>query len=259
MNPPSSAAPREYPTTGEFIMRLVDPNALLPYKTPRAWRFQVAAAMARHVEQERPGEMGALEQYMCYWVGLQNICVTIANEEACRPAFLTSEGQLELEQVGGFSMPKVRMPEEREELDAAYKAFPPQLKEKLILHRCTRFFVNRLPRFHGDELTVDARGQELNGVMDIGRTVEATNPVWCPIDQALYYSYLGGERTSEGTDKLGKEILTLLYTIGKNRLHGEKRADDASTRDVVEHGLPLLKEVVNWFVNPSEPGVSSAS
>jgi hypothetical protein len=74
----------------------------------------------------------------------------------------------------------------------------------------------------------------------------------------MYYAYLGGERTSEGTDKLGKEILTLLYTIGKNRLHGEKRADDASTRDVVEDGLPLLKEVVNSFVSPPERGVSAA-
>jgi len=240
-------------------MRLVDPNTVLQYRTPRAWLFQVASAMARHVEQERPGAMGAVEQYMCYWVGLQNICVTIANEQACRPELLTSEGQLELEQVDGFSMPKVRMPEEREQLDAAYKVFSPQLKEKLILHRCTRFFVNRLPRFHGDELTVDSRGQGLNGVLDIGRTVDATNPVWCPIDQALYYAYLGGERTSEGAEKLGKEILNVLFTIGRNRLHGEKRADDASTLDVVEHGLPLLKEVVNAFISPPVRGVSTAA
>jgi hypothetical protein len=202
--------------------------------------------------------MGALEQYICYWVGLQNICVTIANEQGFRPELLTSDGQLQLEQVGGFRMPRVRMPREREQLEALYTALSPQLKEKLILHRSTRFFVNRLPRFHGDELTVDARSQGLNGVLDIGRTVEAANPVWCPIDQALYYAYLGGERTTEGTEKLAKEILSLLHTIGKNRLHGEKRADDASTLDVVEHGLPLLKEVVNAFVSPPERAVSTA-
>ena len=231
---------------------------VVPYRTPRAWQFQVASAMVRLVEHYRPGEMEPLEQYMCYWVGLKNICVTIANEQGCRAALQTSDGELQLEQVGGFSMPKVRMPKEREQLEAVYKAFSPQLTEELIIHRCTRFFVNRLPRFQGNELTVDARGQGLNGVMNIGRTVEATNPVWCPIDQALYYAYLNGDRTLGGADKLGKEILTLLYTIGTNRFHGGNRADDASITHVVEYGLPLLKEVVSWFVNQPERGAFAA-
>jgi hypothetical protein len=214
--------------------------------------------MARLVEQYRPNEMEPLEQYMCYWVGLKNIAVTIANEQGCRSELLTSDGQLQLKQVGGFRMARVRMPREREQLEALSKALSPQLTDKLILHRCTRFIVNRLPRFHVEELTVDARSQGLNGVMDIGRTIDATNPVWCPIDQALYYAYLGGERTSEGTDKLGKEILTMLYTIGTNRFHGGNRADDAPIAHVVEHGLPLLKEVVNWFANSPERGPSAA-
>jgi len=227
------------------------------HRTPGAWKFQVAYAMVRLVEQDRHSEMEPLQQYMCYWVGLKNIAVTIANKQGCRAELLTSDGQLQLEQFGGFRMPRVRMPRERERLEALSKALSPQLTEKLILHRCTRFFVNRLPRFHGEELTVDARGQGLNGVMDIGRTVDAANPVWCPIDQALYYAYLGGERTSEGTDKLGKEILTMLYTIGTNRFHGGNRADDAPIAHVVEHGLPLLKEVVNSFISPPERGVSA--
>jgi hypothetical protein len=200
--------------------------------------------------------MEPLEQYMCYWVAFGNICVTIANEQGYGPAHLTSGGRLQLEQVGELSMPRVRLPEEREQLEAVYKMLSPQLKERLILHRCTRFFVNRLPRFEGDELTVDSSGQRLNGVLDIGRTVDVTNPVWCPVDQALYYAYLNGDRTDGRRDKLGKEILTLLFTIGKNRFHGGKRTDDASTRDVVEHALPLLKDVVNSFVSAPERGVS---
>jgi hypothetical protein len=151
-------------------------------------------------------------------------------------------------------MPKVRLPDEREQLDAVYKALSPQLTEKLILHRSTRFFVNRLPRFEGEELTVDARGQSLNGVLNIGRTVDAANPVWCPIDQGSYYAYLNGERTGERIDKLGKEILAVLFTIGKNRFHGVKRTDHASARNVVQHALPLLKEVVNSFVSAPERG-----
>jgi len=233
-------------------MLRVDQNTTPPFWTSRVWQFQLAIAMVRLVGQRHSGEIEPLEQYMCYWLGFNNICVTIANEQGCRPALLTSGRRPQLEQIGEFSMPKVRMPDEGEQLEVVNRVLSPQLKEKLILHRSTRFFVNRLPRFEGEELTVDARGQRLNGVLNIGRTVDAANPVWCPIDQASYYAYLGGERTSERRDKLGKEILAVLWTVGKNRFHGGKRTDDASIRNVVEHALPLLKEVVNSFV--SAPG-----
>lgn len=198
-------------------------------------------------------------QYLCYWVSFNNIFITIANEQGYRPKLLTSDGQPQMEQVGAFRMPRVRTPNARERLEAAHLVFSPQLKERLILHRCTRFFVDRLPRFQGYELTVDCRGQRLNGVLSIGRTVEATNPVWSPIDHALYYTYLKGERTSEGTDKLGKEILSLLYTIGDNVFHWGTHADDASDINVVEHALPLLKEIVNSFVSPPERRLSNPS
>lgn len=221
----------------------------------------MASAMVRLVEQGRRSEMEPLEQYMCYWVGLKNIYVTIANEQGSRPNLRISDAQLQLAQVGGFSMPNVHTPNEREQLEAAYKVFSPQLKERLILHRCTRFFVDRLPRFHGHEFAVDRRGQRLNGVLNIGRTVEATYPVCSPIDHALYYAYLKGNRTSGGTDKLGKEILSLINAIGNNLFHGGKRVDEVSDTIVVEHALPLLKEVVNSFVSPpdrrSRPGIFS--
>lgn len=230
----------------------MEPSAVLPSRMFRAWQFPLAASMVRLVEQARRGDMEPLEQYVCYWVGFNNICVTIANEQGHRPELLASDGQLQLEQVGAFRMPTVRTPNPRDRLEAAYKVFPPQLKERLILHRGTRFFVNRLPRFQGHELTVDARGQRLNGVLSIDRTVEADNPVWCPIDHALYHAYLKGERTSESVDRLGKEIVCLLDTIGNNLFHGGKRSDDASDINVVEHALPLLKEIVNSFVSPPE-------
>lgn len=223
-----------------------------PSRTFRAWQFQLAFSMVRLVEQGWRSEMEPTEQYMCYWVSFNNICVTIAHEQGYGPELLKSNGKLQLEQVGGFAMPRVRKPKEHHQLDAVSKVLSPQVKESLVLHKCTRFFVNRLPRFEGQELTVDSRGQRLNGVLSIGRTVEAANPVWSPIDHVLYYAYLNGERTSESADILGKEILTLLHTIGNNLFHGGKRVDDASDINVVEQALPLLKEVVNSFV--SSPG-----
>ncbi|MGP1677155.1 MAG: hypothetical protein ACTS6J_08360 [Burkholderiales bacterium] len=221
-------------------------------RTFRAREFQLASAMVRLVEQSRRIEMEPLEQYVCYWVSFKNIYVTIANEQGYGPNLLTSDGRAQLVQVGGLSMPKVRTPKEREQLRVAYAVFSPQLKERLILHRCTRFFVNRLPRFQGQELTIDFRRRRLNGVLSVGQTVDAANPVWSPIDQALYYAYLKGDRTGAGTDKLGREILSLLYTVANNLFHGGKRADDASDTNVVEHALPLLKEIVHSFVSAPE-------
>lgn len=224
------------------------PEMKQPLQTYKAWRFPVASAMVKLVEESRCSEIGLLEQYMCYWVAFGNICVTIADDQGCRAALLTSDEQLQLEQVGGLSMPRVRMPTEREWQEVVYKVFSPQLTESLILHRYTRFFVNRLPWFQGEELMLDARGQQLNGVLDVGRTVDAKNPVWCPIDQALYYAYVHGERTSAAAETLGKAILSLLYTIGKNRFHSSNRTHDMAIAYVVERGLPLLKEVVKAFV-----------
>ena len=149
-------------------------------------------------------------------------------------------------------MAKVHIPEERERLEILFKTFSSPLKESLILHKCTRFFVNRLPRFQGHELTVDCRGQRLNGVLNIGKMVVPANPVWSPIDHAVYYNYLNGQRTAAGADKLAWEILLLLQTIGMNLFHGGRRTDDASDINVVEHALPLLKEVVGAYVRVPE-------
>lgn len=223
-----------------------------PSRTFKPWEFQAAFSMVRLVEHGARGHMEPLEQYLCYWVGFNNIYITIAHQRGQGPQLPRAQGEPQLEQIGGYSMPRVRAPQAHEQLDAAYAVFSPQLKERLILHRCTRFFVNRLPRYQGQELTVDSRGQRLNGVLDIRRTADAVNPVWSPIDRALYYAYLSGDRTNNGTEKLGREILGLLHTVGDNLLHGGRRADDASDSNVVEHALPLLKETVNSFVSPPE-------
>jgi hypothetical protein len=208
--------------------------------------------MARLVEHGQRSEIEPLEQYMCYWVGLNNICITVGHEQGWGPEIMMVGGRPQLEQIDGFTMPQVRAPSEREQLEAVFKTFSQQLKETLVLHKCTRFFVNRLPRFQGHELTVDARGQRLNGVLSIGETVTAANPVWSPIDHAVYYAYLNGQRSGEGADKLARQILGMLYTIGKNLFHGGRRVDDASDINVVEHALPLLKEVVGSFVRVPE-------
>src|ERR1700690_514438 len=108
-------------------MQRGDPNTTSLFWTSKVWQFQLASAMVRLAEQRRPSEMEPLEQYMCYWIGFSNICITIANDQGCRPALVTSGGRPQLEQAGGLSMPKVRLPEEREQLDAVHKALSPLL------------------------------------------------------------------------------------------------------------------------------------
>lgn len=223
-----------------------------PPRSFRAWEFPLAFSMVRLAEHGMRGELEPLEQCMCYWVAFNNICVTIANESGHAPVPLKSGEQREFEEVGGFTMPRMHAPRERARLQSVCAMLSPQLKETLILHRCTRFFVNRQPRFQGQELTVDARGQRLNGILNIGKTDEAGNPVWSPIDHSLYYAYVNGERSREGADRLALEILILLLTAGKNLFHGGKRADDASDINIVEQALPLLKEVVGAFVRLPE-------
>ena len=72
------------------------------------------------------------------------------------------------------------------------------------------------------------------------------------VNHAVYYNYLNGQRTAAGADKLAWEILLLLQTIGMNLFHGGRRTDDASDINVVEHALPLLKEVVGAYVRVPE-------
>lgn len=228
-----------------------------PPRSFRAWEFPLAFSMVRLAEHGMRGELEPLEQFMCYWVGFNNICVTIANESGCGPAPLKSGGRPLFEQVGDYTMPRMHAPKARERLRAVCRAFSPQLKETLILHRCTRFFVNRQPRFQGQELTVDARGQRLNGVLNIGNMDGAGNPVWSPVDHALYYAYVNGERVPEAADRLAMQILVLLHTAGKNLFHGGKRADDASDINIVEQALPLLKEAVGAFVRLPERRASA--
>lgn len=231
----------------------------VPTKVVRNWKFPVASTMLRLLEQHSRDDIEPLAKFLCYWMSLKSICATIAAERGCLPMLVTTDGQLQLEEVAGLSMPRVQMPTEHEQLEATFRVFSAQLKERLILHGCTRFFVNRLPRLEGDELTVDARGQRLNGVLDLRRTLEAHNPVWCPIDHDLYYAYVRGERTSAAADKLGMQILALLHTIGNNRFHGDNRVDYVSTTSVVERALPLLKEIVDWFVTPPVRGARLAA
>lgn len=115
-------------------------------------------------------------------------------------------------------------------------------------HPSTSFFVYRTPSWRGRRIEFDASGQRLNGVINVGYTVNTDYPVWSPIDTGQYELYMRGYRVVEVSNALAMQILDLLYTVRNNAFHGGKRADDANDHEVVERALPLLVSVVEAFL-----------
>ena len=100
----------------------------------------------------------------------------------------------------------------------------------------------------GQPIEHDDRGQRLNGVLNVGYTVDAQHPVWTPIDAAEFEACQSGAKTPKRRDELAKQVLDILYTVRNNIFHGGKRADDANDNEVLTRALPLLAMIVNSFV-----------
>lgn len=140
---------------------------------------------------------------------------------------------------------------EKDQINLVFGEFSDELKRRLVEHESTDFFAYRTPHWREREIELDALGQRLNGVINVGYTVATDYPVWSPIDTAQYESYMQGNQDPEVRDTLAKQILDLLYTVRNNALHGGKRADDANDHQVMEQALQLLKLEVEAFLrNP---------
>ena len=66
-------------------------------------------------------------------------------------------------------------------------------------------------------------------MINIGHTVDASHPVWSPIDTGQYESYLQGKKDVKVTDALAKQVLDLLYTVRNNAFHGGKSPTTLAT------------------------------
>ena len=97
-------------------------------------------------------------------------------------------------------------------------------------------------------IDTDGRGQRLNGVLNVGYTVDVAHPVWAPIDRALFGKAEQRTLKADERDVLARQILDVIYTVRNNLFHGGKRADDANDREVLERALPLLVMVVGSFL-----------
>lgn len=212
---------------------------LNPYEVPTARSLVNLAVKA----------LDPITKYMCLWSAFDNIYTTVADRRGIRPALRVDEsGEPIKADRGEVQVWQVDAPREAEKLRIVFKEFSKELRERLVMHRSTRFFVYRTPHWQGHELDIDAEGQKINGVINVGRTVDPLRPVWSPISIEAYERVLSGAASDDDLDLVSNQILWLLYTVRNNIMHGGKRADDANDVEVADNALVLLQEIVYSFV-----------
>lgn len=214
------------------------------------WLVPVAYSMFDLTRSGSRREPRPFEDYLCMWSAFNAIYVTVAAEETGQPfAWFekTIDGVPDPDDVWGLKMPKVKIRSERKQIEATCALLPAQTRDRLIRHSGTRFFEQRVPSWRR-RIEIDARGQKLNGVINVGRTISWEYPVWSPIDSAAYARYMANDAQATDAEKLTRQIAMLLYTVRNNLVHGGKRADDANDQEVVRNALPLLRIVVGYFL-----------
>lgn len=187
------------------------------------------------------------QKYFAYWAAFNNIYVVIGNRHglAIRPALDHDQNPI-TEERWGYTFPKVFVPKEYDQISKTIEQLDASTKNFVICHKNVLFFVNRKPK--GVHSIQDARGQLINGVLNITRTINANSPVWSPINKSAFTNYLAGDLAFQ--DQLTEQIIFMLYTIRNNLVHGSKNMNEANDIEVVEMALPLLEIVVKSFIHP---------
>jgi hypothetical protein len=214
---------------------------------------KVAYSMLRSAKNIKSSqkEYDPFEKYSYLWIAFNNIYQVVSdyNGKAARLRYLP-DGKVETKHEGKFLIPKVDLVSEREQIDNAVDEFSDELREQLIKHESTKFFVYRTPKWRGNPIEKDVRGQKLNGVLVVARTVSSDNPVWSPIDTEIYERYIGGKEVSKDEiSALTKQIVNVLYSVRNNLFHGGKRGDDSNDVEVSDKAIPLLLLIVSAFTH----------
>jgi hypothetical protein len=220
-----------------------------------------ATSMIQLAEQVMQTDPSAFQAFVCYWTAFANVYTILATQSGLRPRFgLRQNGTLRTRKVKVdaaspiIKMAEVYPPTEKAKLDNVFKHFSDDLKHRLIIHPSTHFFVYRTPTWGGHPLKRDAFKQYLNGVINVGATVDARYPVWSPLSVYLYKQYSQEGPNSKARNVLSKQILDLLNTIHLNLRHraqnipGDKQAEDENDSTVVAQALPLLSMIVLDFI-----------
>ena len=203
---------------------------------------------ARRIRPRRDGRH-PFEQYFLYWTAFNTVYTTIAHSKGRRNLLKENDdGSIATIKNGNVHIPQVVLVSERERIHLAMQEFADELKDALILHKGTGYFVGRIPYWQGMQIEYDAFGQRVNGVINITYTCDSQYPVWSPIDLQYYEEYLESPDSQENRDFLARQIVDLLHTVSENLMHhGGRKLDDANDSTVVENALPMLELIVASF------------
>jgi len=215
-------------------------------------RYEVPVAYSMIALARQSSKFGPqpFQEYMCYWTAFNNIYTTLAEQKGHIARLRTQkDGSIRTRPNGSVQIPEVeKVLTEREEIELAFDEFSETLKHELVTHPNAKFFVYRIPKWHGRRIEFDGSGQRLNGVINLRYTVDEKHPVWSPIDIQAYERYSQAKPEKGDKDLLAKQILFVLYMVRNNTFHGGKRADDANDRKVIEKASPLLSMIVEHFI-----------
>lgn len=221
-------------------MRLAD------YQAP------VAHSMIKLLQNIVLKQFEPFNKFIFYWTAFNNIYVTVAEMNGKKASLDYDNGVPKTRSIGGLKISKVKTVQEKDQLMHIFSDFPKELKINLIMHESTKYFVYRTPSWNSKKIVRDAFGQKLNGVINVGYTVDSNYPVWSPINTDLYERYVS-KHNDTSMNLLAEQILWVLYTIRNNTFHGGKRFDDANDRYVVSKAVPLLEMIVMNYVDVAQP------
>ena len=204
---------------------------------------------ARRIKPRRDGSH-TYQHYFLYWTAFNQIYTTIAHRAGYRTRIKKNEdGTVLTTPNGHVNIPAVEIASETEQIHLALQEFDDDLKDALVLHNNTQYFVGRIPYWGGIKIESDAFGQRPNGVIHVNHTSSSQYPVWSPIDIQYFDEYLENPGDPEIRDFLARQIVDLLYTVRENFMQGGKKLDDANDLSVVEHALPMLELIVKSFLH----------
>jgi hypothetical protein len=184
------------------------------------------------------------EAYCCCWMAFNNIYAKLSEGSVHSPS-LTGRNH---RPVGGVVVPQVHNGSERGQIAVAVRRLPPQLKHRLILSEHAEYFVLRTPKLRGEPKPVDLLGQPLNGVLNVGHTLATGQLIWQPIDRTGFQQYKNGDRNKRLRRSLARQIVLVLYSVRNNLFHGGKIRNNDNDEEVIEHALPLLKQLVDTYI-----------
>ena len=217
---------------------------LKPNEVPIAYSM---IAAAKRVRPRRDGQH-PYQEYFYLWTAFNNIYSVLSERDGTRTKLKRNDdGSVATYANGHMKIPEVVEVAERDQLQAAERAFDDELRHTLVLHESTQHFVNRIPYWQGQKIEFDAIGQRLNGVINVSCTIDRQYPVWSPVDVLFYEEYLDNPADETIRIFLVQQIIELLHTVRKNLMHSSKKFDDSNDISVVKHALPLLELILRYF------------